>query len=309
MLFRSRLQREPTDLGHLRPTLSPRLVRIVHKLLARNPDHRFQSGEETRVALLAALNDVRDNDAAFTPPRGQRVELERSSTTSGIRETKADRSPLRGSRRSRNPLAGVGGIMRTTTARLLLATVVLTALVIVAVVRTNDPENVVIPDESLPAAVEPVVSGPATIASINSFDPKGDDGVENEEIIGLLVDKNPQSAWATSCYADKFFGSKGRVGVLVTLTGAGTGLLRVNFANGPWGAEIYGANGTPPSGFEGWGAPIGKDYRTRGEIVKFSVTSPVTHLLIVMTEIGKSSACSTNNPFQGRINEVAFVPA
>ncbi|MFM8993208.1 MAG: hypothetical protein ACKOJG_03260, partial [Actinomycetota bacterium] len=121
--------------------------------------------------------------------------------------------------------------------------------------------------------------------------------------------KNPQSAWATSCYADKFFGSKERVGVLVTLTGAGTGLLRVNFANGPWGAEIYGASGTPPSGFDGWGAPLGKEYRTRGEIVKFSVTSPVTHLLIVLTEVGKSSACSTNNPFQGRINEVAFVPA
>ena len=305
----ARLQREPTDLGHLRPTLSPRLVRIVHKLLARNPDHRFQTGEETRVALLAALNDVRDNDNTLTPPRGQRVELERSSTAPSVRATKADRSPVRGSRRRSGAVASLGGIMRTTTARLLLATVVLTALVIVAVVRTNDPENVVIPDESLPAAAAPVVSGPATIASINSFDPNGDDGVENEEIIGLLIDKNPQSAWATSCYADKFFGSKERVGVLVTLTGAGTGLLRVNFANGPWGAEIYGANGTPPSGFEGWGAPIGKDYRTRGEIVKFSVTSPVTHLLIVMTEIGKSSACSTNNPFQGRINEVAFVPA
>ena len=175
--------------------------------------------------------------------------------------------------------------------------------------RTNDPDNVVIPQEAPPAAAEPLVVGPATIASINSFDPNGDDGVENEEVIGLLVDKNPQSAWATSCYADKFFGSKERVGVLVTLSGASTGLLRVNFANGPWGAEVYGVAGTPPSGFDGWGAPLSKEYRTRGEIVKFSVATPVTHLLVVLTEIGKSSACSTNNPFQGRINEVAFVPA
>jgi hypothetical protein len=133
--------------------------------------------------------------------------------------------------------------------------------------------------------------------------------VENEELIGALIDKNPQSAWATSCYADKFFGAKGNVGVLVTLSAPGTGLLRMNMANGPWGAEVYGINGTPPSGFTGWGAPLANEYRTRGEIVKFSVTAPVTHLLVVLTEIGKSSTCSTTNPFQGRINELAFVAA
>ncbi|NBN97511.1 MAG: hypothetical protein EBV41_07810 [Actinobacteria bacterium] len=186
----------------------------------------------------------------------------------------------------------------------------LTGLVVVAVVRTRDPENVVIPSAPVEEAQTPVApSGPATIAAVNSFDPLGDDGVENEELIGALTDKNPQSSWATSCYADKFFGAKGKVGVLVTLTGAGTGTLRMNFANGPWGADVFGVNGTPPSGFDGWGAPLASDYRTRGEIVKFSVTAPVTHLLVVLTEIGKSATCSTTNPFQGRINEVAFVPA
>ena len=304
----ARLQREPTDLGHLRPTLSPRLVRIVHKLLARNPDHRFQTGEETRVALLAALDEVRDDQVALTPPAGQKITVGPRITPVRTPDEARERPSARSPRRS-GLLAGAGGFMRTTTARLLMATVVLTGLVIAAVLRTNDPQNVVTPQDAAPAVVEPLVVGPATIVSVNSFDPKGDDGVENEEIVGLLVDKNPQSAWATSCYADKFFGSKGTVGLLVTLSGASTGLLRVNFANGPWGAEIYGAAGTPPSGFEGWGAPLAKEYRTRGEIVKFPVSTPVTHLLIVLTEIGKSSACSANNPFQGRINEVAFVPA
>jgi len=177
------------------------------------------------------------------------------------------------------------------------------------VLRTRDPDNVAVPEATVAEVMTPVASGPATITAINSFDPNGDDGVENEEIIGALIDKNPQSSWATSCYADKFFGAKERVGVLVTLSGASTGMLRVNFANGPVGAEIYGTSTTPPSGFDGWGAPLAKDYRTRGEIVKFSVTAPVTHLLIVLTEVGKSAACSTTNPFQGRINEVAFIPA
>ena len=298
----ARLQREPTDLAHLRPTLSPRLVRVVHKLLARNPDHRYSTGEETRLALLAALQDTRDDATTMTPPAGQRVVLDRT-TAQKSSAAHTDKHKIRG----RSSASSAGGFFRSTTARLLLATLVLTGLVITAVMRTRDPENVVIPEE---IAVEaPVATGPATIAAVNSFDPNGDDGVENEEIIGALIDKNPQSAWATSCYADKFFGVKEHVGVLVTLTGAGTGALRVNFANGPGGAEIYGTTTTPPSGFEGLGAPLAKEYRTRGEIIKFSVTTPVTHLLIVLTEIGKSATCSTTNPFQARINEVAFIPA
>jgi len=296
----ARLQREPTDLGHLRPTLSPRLVRVVHKLLARNPDHRYQTGEDTRVALLEALTDERDDHTTLTPPSGQRVVLERSTTTTRPSERRRQRPA---------PRVALGGLWRSTTVRLLVATLILTGLVITAVLRTRDPDNVAVPDPAVAEVMTPVASGPATITAINSFDPNGDDGVENEEIIGALVDKNPQSSWATSCYADKFFGAKERVGVLVTLSGAGTGMLRVNFANGPIGAEIYGTATTPPSGFDGWGAPLAKEYRTRGEIVKFSVTAPVTHLLIVLTEVGKSVACSTTNPFQGRINEVAFIPA
>lgn len=294
----ARLQREPTDLAHLRPTLSPRLVRVVHKLLARNPDHRYPTGEETRLALLAALQDTRDDATTMTPPAGQRVVLERITSPG-----RSDQRRIQG----RSSAPGAGGLFRSTTARLLLATLVLTGLVITAVMRTRDPENVVIPQEV--AAEAPVMTGPATIAAVNSFDPNGDDGVENEEIIGALIDKNPQSAWATSCYSDKFFGAKEHVGVLVTLTGAGTGALRVNFANGPWGAEIYGTATTPPSGFEGWGAPLATEYRTRGSVIKFAVASPVTHLLIVLTEIGKSTSCSSTNPYQARINEVAFIPA
>jgi serine/threonine-protein kinase len=303
----ARLQREPTDLQHLRPTLSPSLVRVVHKLLARNPDHRYQTGDDARIALLAALEDVRDDvrDDDATPES-----LPKPAVRDATPTTTATQTLSRGARRRRpGRAATLGGFFRTTTARLLLATIVLTGLVIVAVLRTNDAENIVVPEPTLPAPAAPVASGPATIAAVNSYDPNGDDGAENEEIIGALVDKNPQSAWATSCYADKFFGAKENVGVLVTLTGAGTGLLRVNFANGPFGAEVYGVAGTPPADFAGWGAPLSKEYRTRGEIVKFAVSSPVTHLLVVLTEIGKSDACSTNNPFQGRINEVAFVPA
>jgi eukaryotic-like serine/threonine-protein kinase len=36
----ARLQRDPTDLGHLRPTLPIGLVNLIHRTLARNPAHR-----------------------------------------------------------------------------------------------------------------------------------------------------------------------------------------------------------------------------------------------------------------------------
>jgi serine/threonine-protein kinase len=49
----ARLQRDPTDLGHLRPTLPIGLVNLIHKTLARNPAHRPQTGNDLRSALLA----------------------------------------------------------------------------------------------------------------------------------------------------------------------------------------------------------------------------------------------------------------
>jgi serine/threonine-protein kinase len=50
----ARLQRDPTDLSRLRPTLPKGLPEVIHKLLARRPDQRYPTG----AALKAALNDV-----------------------------------------------------------------------------------------------------------------------------------------------------------------------------------------------------------------------------------------------------------
>lgn len=49
----ARLQRDPTDLGHLRPTLPIGLVNLIHRSLARNPAHRPQTGAEFRTALIS----------------------------------------------------------------------------------------------------------------------------------------------------------------------------------------------------------------------------------------------------------------
>lgn len=53
----ARLQRDPTDLGQLRPTLPRGLVVLIHRLLARNPNHRPRDGDELRAALADVANE------------------------------------------------------------------------------------------------------------------------------------------------------------------------------------------------------------------------------------------------------------
>jgi serine/threonine-protein kinase len=49
----ARLQRDPTDLNRLRPTLPTELVDLIHRTLARNPAHRPSTGADLRSELLA----------------------------------------------------------------------------------------------------------------------------------------------------------------------------------------------------------------------------------------------------------------
>jgi tRNA A-37 threonylcarbamoyl transferase component Bud32 len=53
----ARLQRDPTDLARLRPTLPPGLVNLIHRLLSRNPAHRPATGAELRAELLRVAEE------------------------------------------------------------------------------------------------------------------------------------------------------------------------------------------------------------------------------------------------------------
>ena len=71
----ARLQRDPTDLGRLRPTLPRGLVNLVHRLLSRNPAHRPATGAELRAELLRVAEEPPpDLTPLGTPP---------SATTTG----------------------------------------------------------------------------------------------------------------------------------------------------------------------------------------------------------------------------------
>jgi serine/threonine-protein kinase len=53
----ARLQRDPTDLGRLRPTIPRGLVNLIHRLLSRNPSHRPATGAELRAELLRVADE------------------------------------------------------------------------------------------------------------------------------------------------------------------------------------------------------------------------------------------------------------
>lgn len=275
----ARLQREPTDLARLRPSLSPQLVKIIHKLLSRNPEHRFATGYETKVALHSALTGAHDKTTELTPPTG--IILEEEFTPG---------EPMR--------LSSPPFVLR----RMFVGLIALSLIAGVALWRVapnNTPETSPLPEAV--AIVEPVA-----ISSITTFDPLGDDGVENDELLPNLLDGNAATKWSTSCYNNQYFGSKEFVGLVVQLNRAATGTLRVGMQNAPWAIDVFASAESAPTDINQWGASIDSGYNTKRERASFVISTPAQFILIKIREVGTSANCSASNPYQGVLSGVAF---
>ena len=324
----ARLQREPTDLARLRPSLSPNLVKVIHKLLARNPDHRYATAAETIVALRAARTGELDRTTEITPPSGLMVvggEMLERSTTRSVPATPSKPRPAR--------LAVVGQPLlnapererqherereRDETARLPKPSTnglrqIIAGLVVVGLLgggalwftgrQTNTSSEVEAP---IVDPVAPVATGPASIVSIMSYDPSGNDGEENEALVPLLLDSNPQTNWTTTCYANQYFGSKEFVGLVVQFSAPTTGTLNVYMGNAPWKIDVYTALDSAPPQLAGWGQRITTGNNTKRRGANFIIAQPAQYVLLALREIGKSDMCSGSNPYQGLLSGVTF---
>jgi hypothetical protein len=160
--------------------------------------------------------------------------------------------------------------------------------------------------EIAPLPEPAAVTAPATISSISTFDPLGDDGVENEALLPNLLDGNAATMWSTSCYDNQYFGSKEFVGLVVQLSHAATGTLRVGMQNAPWAIDVFASADSAPTDINQWGASIDGGYNTKRERASFVLTSPAQFILIKIREVGKSTDCSASNPYQGVLAGVAF---
>ena len=326
----ARLQREPTDLARLRPSLSPNLVKVIHKLLARNPDHRYATAAETIVALRAARSGELDRTTEITPPSGLMVvggEMLERSTSRSVATTPAKPRPAKlaivgqplfdNTREdihndTREETARSGKRAKTEKSAKVRLRQIMAGLLVAGLLgggalwftgKSTPTETFVAPVEDI---VAPAVIEPASIVSIMSYDPSGDDGEENEALVPLLLDSNPKTNWTTTCYANQYFGSKEFVGLIVQFSAPTTGTLNVYMGNAPWKIDVYTALDTAPPQLAGWGQRIATGNNNKRRGANFIIAQPAQYVLVALREIGKSGMCSGSNPYQGLLSGVTF---
>jgi len=155
--------------------------------------------------------------------------------------------------------------------------------------------------------INKVAVGPVSVVAMHSYDPNGDDGGENESMIPLLTDNNPDTAWTTVCYGNQYFGSKGGVGIVLQLSGMGLGTLTTTFKTAPWNAEVYVSQSeTVPATLNDWGLRVADGYSENAGVGTFKIDQPARNVLLVLRQVGRSTTCSNNNPFKGVLSDLNF---
>jgi len=348
----ARLQRDPTDLGHLRPTLPIGLVNLIHTTMARNPAHRPQSGADLRSSLLGVDTSPPEIDGTPADPP-QRIanpptralgagpgipgEPHVSSTVPITRHDAADErdQPPRSRRDTTPPLASAirGTPARRNQGRKIPSLIVVSTLVIIGLLvalvlfiglNNGDdgddfPTDTVVPgaanlesvtpDGEADSAAAPAV-GPVRIAQVQAWDPDGDNGTENDAQAGLaLADGSASTSWATECYLDRYLGGKRGVGLILGLNTASPGTLSVDSLNAPYQIDLYAATGADaPVALDGWAQVGSTKFAEVSGTMTFDVDIDATHLLVWLRELGEDEACSSSNPYRGRLGEISYQP-
>ena len=338
----ARLERDPTPLGGIRTDVPTTVINVIHKMLRRKPETRFADCGEVVMALDEAMRNLHDavtpasglQPLASSTPRTRTVPLDplmANATARKLTSVPNDNTPQRDTRVNRDvrgndvraskeardstPRGSVRSKealpkkRRTSTKRsyIPIAALLVTSLVMAAMLwrglqNTQDVGG-------------PVITDGADIASVNligvkSFDPDGDDKVENEDLLPNLIDPDPISEWTTVCYGNQFFGSKVGVGVVASLSGVGIGDLIATFANAPYSADVFvSTSDVAPTSVDDWGLRVSTAFSKEAGPATFAIDAPARHVLLLLREIGRSNSCSNANPFKGRISNLTFTSA
>ena len=350
----ARLNRDPTDITRLRPTLPHGLAALIHRLLALRPDDRYATGSELRTELQRIAgqpkadfgNDTSRDVSRGTPSRGRPAgpALSGATTIPSATGPNAARrgTPVQGSR-TPTPVGGyqprpgrpAGAAVRadrtpTSTVRprqqpnrkfehragpssivvgVLLVTAFVVALVLWVTIGQDDPNstpgsNTQGPVDSGAVAAIPA-PGAAAIVAVHTFDPEGTDPEERDDLLANATDGNVATAWTTLCYENRFMSGKTGVGLVADLGSARTGTFTVVLGSAPYQVKIFaGGEGTAPTTFDGWGAPVGEFDGQQAETVSVQLTTPARYVLVAFNELGDDSGCTSNNDYRGSIQEM-----
>ena len=170
---------------------------------------------------------------------------------------------------------------------------------------------------ALPGSSEPeqaaqpaTVVGPASIATVTAYDPEGD-GTENDgDAVMSLADGDSGTSWATVCYSSRFMGGKQGVGLVVTFDDLAQQALTVDIQTGPYQVDFFASDAEAiPTSFAEWGPALGSTaFANDPETVVSPVPgSPARHMLILLKELGQDGTCTDQNPYRGRLGEIAVV--
>ena len=321
----ARLNRDPTDLTRLRPTLPYGLAPLIHRLLARRPDDRYATGNEVRAELTRVAAAAVDTTTGMTPPGGVGTPARGTPVVAGtppaavggyqpVRNgrpagvpVRVDRTPPNTSRPRQQPnrklqqragpsLILVGGL-------LLLAFIV--GLVLFATLRDDNPAGFT-PPVTTATALTPTSVASASILAVSTYDPEGSDPTENDDQVGRAIDGDSNTAWHTLCYSDRFLGgAKQGVGLVADLGADATGTFTALIASAPYQVKIFVApDGAIPGSFDGWGAPLDSFAADTAGNVGITIATPARYVLVSFNELGDDPACA--KPFRGAISELVF---
>lgn len=284
----SRLHTDPLPLADHRPDAPVDLQRAVMRLLAREPDRRFDRALDVRAAL-SAIGTPDDG----SPPLGHAATsldptlIENTTATNVLRRSpdQPDLDQYQHNDYQHNDVAEEptvsesNGFVRSERSWLIPALVVLLlagALMIAAALFSRSPlasssnggkSDPAASDASSDGAPSQIDQNSVGLAAVDerveagivdatTFDPEGD-GEEGPATVRLAFDGDDESAWRTETYNGPGFGGlKSGVGILLDLGGtADISAVELTTTTIAWSIDIYvGDDFTGPTA--AWGAPV-----------------------------------------------------
>ncbi|CAN5208228.1 hypothetical protein BH24ACT1_BH24ACT1_04220 [soil metagenome] len=289
----ARLTSQPMRPRQVRAGIPRSLEQIVLRAMARRPGDRHASAAELRAALEHVdLGRMETSDA--TVARDATVYSSSSSATSALPlAARAPQGPGRPDGRTGSRRAPARRRDRTERPWLVpaaLVVVVAATLGVVGVLLGRTQMGRDIFDSAGNGRGPAGAEEPVAIDRVASFDPQGNDGVENDNELPALTDGDTGSTWSTVRYDTRDLGGlKDGVGVVLTLNEASDlATLEVGSPTQGWSASVYVAE-RPADDLAAWGQPVDSEEGIDGD-ASFDLNGESgAAVLVWITDLGDGS--------------------
>jgi hypothetical protein len=104
-------------------------------------------------------------------------------------------------------------------------------------------------------------------------------------------------------------GGKRGVGLILDLSAASPGTLSLETLNAPYQIDIYTATTVgSPADLEAWDRVGSTLSGEQPGPLTTSIDVAATHVLLWLKELGNDPACTSANPYRGRLGEISYQP-